>query len=302
MTDVPPGTPRVDQVIQLSDGRTLAYAEYGSAEGVPLFLFQGLPGSRLAISEMWPDNPTTVRVIAPDQPGMGASTFQPARCLTGWADDVRQLADSLEIERFRVAGFSGGGPHALAVAYCLADRVIAAGCIAGAGPIDTPGALDGMNRTNRMLFKLVQKAPPVVWLMAVQHARSTKRQPGKVLERAASAKGLPAADREAMASPRLRAIDIAAAPEAFRQGVRGFVHETRIYVQPWGFDLTMIKPPVCIWHGDEDANVPLAMAQQLAARIPGSSLTIYPGEGHLIVPKHWDEVVATLLSKEDDQP
>ena len=38
------------------------------------------------------------------------------------------------------------------------------------------------------------------------------------------------------------------------------------------------------------------MARYLAARIPASRLTVYRGEGHLIVPKHWTEILATLLS------
>jgi pimeloyl-ACP methyl ester carboxylesterase len=295
--NVPPRQARVDQVAQLADGRILGYAEYGLIDGPPLFIFHGFPGSRLAVPEMWPVEPTTVRVIAPDRPGVGLSTPQPGRRLTDWADDIRQLADSLGIERFLVAGFSGGGPHALAVAHDLPGRVIAAASIGGAGPVDTPGALDGMHRGNRVVFKLARKAPAVVWLVQVLDARLTQRRPAKALERAAGARGLPEADRDAMTSPRMRETHIAAAPEAFRQGVRqGFMHELRIHVRPWGFDLTAIKPPVRIWHGDQDANVPLAMAQQLAERIPGSSLTIYPGEGHFIVPKHWDEILATLLS------
>ena len=133
---------RLDQVIRLADGRVLGYAEYGPVAGPSLFLFHGLPGSRLAVAEMWPEEPTEVRVIAPDRPGAGSSAFEPGRRLTDWADDVRQLADSLGIERFLVAGFSGGGPHALAVAHGLPDRVIAVGSISGAGPIDTRDALE----------------------------------------------------------------------------------------------------------------------------------------------------------------
>jgi pimeloyl-ACP methyl ester carboxylesterase len=41
--------------------------------------------------------------------------------------------------------------------------------------------------------------------------------------------------------------------------------------------------------------VPVAMARQLAARIPGSRLTVCPGEGHLIVPRHWDDILSALL-------
>ncbi|MGH3256168.1 MAG: alpha/beta fold hydrolase [Streptosporangiaceae bacterium] len=113
----------------------LGYAEYGPAAGPPLFLFHGLPGSRLAVPEMWPEDPVAVRVIAPDRPGVGSSAFQPGRRLTDWAADIGQLADSLGMERFLVAGFSGGGPHALAVAHSLPDRVIAAGSISGGAAV-----------------------------------------------------------------------------------------------------------------------------------------------------------------------
>jgi pimeloyl-ACP methyl ester carboxylesterase len=287
---------RLDQVIRLADGRVLGYAEYGPVAGPSLFLFHGLPGSRLAVQEMWPQDPVAVRVIAPDRPGAGSSAFQPGRRLTDWADDVRQLADSLGIERFGVAGFSGGGPHALAVAHGLPDRVIAAGSISGAGSIGTPGARKDMNRANRLIFTLARTAPALLRPVVAQHAYGTKRHPAKVLNNAARDRRLPAADREAMMNPRLRELMMTAAPEAFRHGVRGVVHEARICAQPWGFDPATIKPAVWLWHGDQDANVPVAMAQHLATRIPGSSLRIYPGEGHLIVPRHWDEILGRLLS------
>jgi pimeloyl-ACP methyl ester carboxylesterase len=290
---------RLDHATRLADGRVLGYAEYGSAAGPPLFIFHGLPGSRLAIPELWPGEPATVRVIAPDRPGMGTSTFQPGRRLTDWADDVRQLADALGINRFLVAGFSGGGPHALAVAHGLPGRVIATGCIAGAGPVSTRDARQALkhaNPTNRLIFTVARKAPRLLWPLMAQHARSMKRHPGKVVDTDARARSLPEADRQALTDPRLRAQIVEAASEAFRQGVRGTVHEARICAQPWGFDPATIRPPVHIWHGDQDTNVPVAMAQHLAGQIPGSSLTIYPGEGHLIVPKHWDEIVNALLS------
>ena len=290
---------RLDQSVHLADGRVLGYAEYGPPEGPPLFMFHGLPGSRLAAAEMWPGEPGAVRVIAPDRPGMGTSTFQPGRRLTGWADDVRQLADSPRIQRFLVAGFSGGGPHALAVAHDLPDRVIAVGSIAGAGPIGTRDgrkALKQANPANRLIFALARKAPGLLWPLIAQHAYAVRRHPGKVIDSAIRDKGLPEADRQVMTGPALRERMMAAASEAFRQGVRGAIHEAHICARPWGFDPAAIKPPVHIWHGDQDTNVPVAMARYLAGRILGSSVTIYPGEGHLIVPKHWDEILAALLS------
>jgi pimeloyl-ACP methyl ester carboxylesterase len=286
---------RVDQVVQLSDGRVLGYAEYGPATGPALVLCHGSPGSRLDAPHMWPGEPA-IRVIAPDRPGFGTSTFQPGRRLTDWADDVRQLADSLRIDRFLVAGFSGGGPHALAVAHELPDRVIAAGCIGGAGPIEGPDALAGMNRANRMIFRLARKTPQALGLLIAPHAYLIRHQPGRVVDRATRDRHMPEADRAVMADPRQRELMITAGTEAFRQGIRGLIHEAHICAQPWGFDPATISPPVFLWHGDHDTNVPIAMARHLAAQIPHSTLTIYPNEGHLTVPKHWPEIQATFLS------
>jgi pimeloyl-ACP methyl ester carboxylesterase len=294
---VPTRTARLDQVIHLPGGRTLGYAEYGPADGPPLFLFHGLPGSRLDAPQMWPEEPADVRVIAPDRPGFGMSAFQDGRRLTDWAEDVRQLADSLGIGRFLVAGFSGGGPHALAVAHGLPDRVIATGSIGGAGPVDTPGALAGMNRVNRLIFACARRAPRVLGLLIARHASQISHEPAKLIERSSRDRHLPEADRVAMTDPRLRELMTAAGPEAFRQGIRGVVHEAHICARPWGFAPATIKPPVLLWHGDQDTNVPLAMARDLADQIPGSSITVYPGEGHLIVPRHWPEIQAALLSK-----
>ena len=289
-------TADLDRVIRLSDGRVLGYAEYGPVAGPALFLCHGSPGSRLDAPHMWPGEPGAVRVIAPERPGYGRSTFQPGRRLTDWADDVRQLADWLRIDRFLVAGFSGGGPHALAVAHGLPERVIAAGCIGSVGPIDTPGALAGMQRTNRMIFRLARRTPQALGLLVAPHAYLIKHQPGKIADRAARDRHLPEADRAVMADPRQRELMTTVGSEAFRQGIRGLVHEAHICARPWGFDPATIRPPVFLWHGDQDTNVPVAMAQRLAARIPGSTLTIYPGEGHLTVPKHWPEIQAALLS------
>ena len=85
-----------DDVIDLADGRRLAYAEYGDADGKPIFLFHGLPGSRLSWG-LLPGEPIPagLRVIAPDRPGYGRSDSKPGRSLLDWSDDVAQLADAL---------------------------------------------------------------------------------------------------------------------------------------------------------------------------------------------------------------
>jgi pimeloyl-ACP methyl ester carboxylesterase len=287
---------RDSRTLRLSDGRTLGFAEYGNVNAPALFFFHGFPGSRLDPPALWLEEPQNVRVIAPDRPGGGLSTFQPGRRLIDWADDMRQLADSLDIARFRVAGFSGGGAYALATAYGLGDRVIAAASVAGVGPLDTPEALAGMNRSNRVLFGMAKRTPLLLRLLAVPNARTHVRKPAATFAKAMESKSTPAADRQVMRDARFRELSVAAMPEPFRQGVRGFVHEIRMYVDPWGFDPSAIQQPMLFWHGDQDVNVPLPMVRQLAGRIAQRSLTVCPGEAHLLLPRHWDEVVAKLLA------
>jgi pimeloyl-ACP methyl ester carboxylesterase len=290
--------PLINQVVILADGRSLGYAEYGNPEKPPLFLFHGLPGSRLDIPEMWNETPSDVRIIAPDRPGVGLSTFQPRRRFMDWSDDVRQLADSLGIDRFLVAGFSGGGPHALAVAHNLPNRVIAAGSISGAGMFTSPADRKGMNSVNRAIFAVARKMPALLWLIAAPHARQVKRNPAKVIDKAARDKHVPFADRAVLLDPRTRETMIGAGPEMFRQGVRGFIQEAHLAATPWGFDPGAIETPMGFWHGDMDTNVPIQSIKLLAKRIADSSVTVYPGEGHLIVPQHWNEIIEELLSFE----
>ena len=76
--------PRIDSFVQLSDKWSLAYAEYGDSNGVPFFLFHGLPGSRLSWG-LIPNHPFPpgLRIIAPDRPGYGRSDPQPVRTAPG---------------------------------------------------------------------------------------------------------------------------------------------------------------------------------------------------------------------------
>ncbi|HUX05410.1 MAG TPA: alpha/beta hydrolase [Acidimicrobiales bacterium] len=288
---------RRHQTLQLSDGRSLGWAEFGLNDGPALFVFHGLPGNRLAVEEMWNATPVNVRVVAPDRPGFGLSSFQSGRSFGDWADDVRQLADALEVDRFHVVGFSGGGPHALAVASQLTRRVITVSIISGAGSLDDRESFRELLPSSRLLFTLAKRSPLLLRMAVGAGARALSKKPAVAMERAAASKSLPAADRRAMTDPRLRAINDVAAPESFRQGSRGVLHEVTMNVAPWDFDVAEIECPVLMWHGGADRNVPVAMARRLAGRIQQATLHEFPDEGHLIVPEHWDEIVDGLLSR-----
>jgi pimeloyl-ACP methyl ester carboxylesterase len=232
-----------------------------------------------------------VRVIAPDRPGCGGSDPKPGRSLLDWPADVRALADSLRIERFSVAGISGGGPYAAVCAWALPERVTGAAILSGIGPSDHPGATRGMLVTNRFSLWLSQRAPPLARAL-LGLTRSQLRNPERALSRMARA--LPAPDRAVLAQPVHRDRLIAEFREAISDSTEGAVADLRIFASPWRFAPEQIRVPVHVWHGELDRNSPVALARRLAAAIPGCRTTFGPDGGHLFPLLHLDEVLKSL--------
>ena len=72
-----------------------------------------------------------------------------------------------------------------------------------------------------------------------------------------------------------------------------------LMVSPWDFRLQDIRSAVYLWHGEEDANAPLAMGHYMAATIPNSHASFYPGEGHLsLMAKHVEEILKVVARAE----
>ena len=280
--------------ITLSNGRTLAYAEFGDPLDKPVFFFHGIPGSRLFRP---PDEVTTrlgVRLITTDRPGSGLSTYQPGRRIPDWPADVVQLADHLGIRKFAVAGHSGGGPYTLACALALPERVTSAAVLSGAGPVDAPNVMRDMSAINKFGARVGRYTPWPLWRLLVWYLyRMGHDNPAYLFERAAGDR--PQADTDVLKGPGVLELNYASQSEGLRQGTRGFALESRLLVLPWGFRLEEICVPVHIWHGSEDVDAPLAMGQAVAARVPGSQLTICTGEGHMLLFPHWEEILTQLV-------
>ncbi len=282
--------------IELQDGRALAYAEYGDLHGRPVFFFHGTPGSRYFRP---PDEVTRqlgVRLIAADRPGYGLSTFQAGRRCIDWPRDIVQLADALDIEKFAVAGHSGGGPYVLACAFALPERVSAAASLSGAGPLDSPGATEGMTPLNKAGFKVGRFIPWPLWRLLIRLIyRRRSLDPAAAMDDEIGHR--PAADDVQIARPEVRAACLESEREAFRYGLGALAWDARLLTRPWGFRPEEIRVPVHLWHGTADNLTTAAMAQALAARIPGSRVTICQGEAHLLLFPHWHEILTQLISE-----
>jgi pimeloyl-ACP methyl ester carboxylesterase len=69
------------------------------------------------------------------------------------------------------------------------------------------------------------------------------------------------------------------------------------FLTEWGFDPSAVDRPVRIWHGTEDRMVPLGHGRWLADRVPGATIEIAAGEGHIsitrtAIPRLLDELAA----------
>jgi pimeloyl-ACP methyl ester carboxylesterase len=281
------------RTLRLRDGRALAFAEYGDPQGVPVLHFHGLPSCRL----MHPDAETSralgARVLIADRPGFGRSDPRPGRSLLDWADDVAELADALGLKRFAVVGASGGGPFVAACAHRLAPRVTRAAILGGSGPIEAPGALAGITFERRAGYWLARHAPALLRL-ALRRRGDPRRDPERFF--AGYTRHNPPADQALLARPEVRAMFLASYAEATRQGLEAFAWELELVARPWGFRLEDVKVPTAIWHGADDRLTPVGMARAQARSIPGATLHLLPGAGHLFFLSHWPEILAALLA------
>jgi pimeloyl-ACP methyl ester carboxylesterase len=279
-------------VHRLPDGRAMAYAEFGQADGQPLVFCHGFPSSRLAGALLDAEaRGLGVRVIVPDRPGHGLSDFKRWRRVAHWATDVASLADALGLDRFAVLGVSTGGPYAAACAALLPRRVSAAGIASGWPPANAPKAKPGA----RLPF-VPALGRHVRLLRRFSLSRVAKRLAKngfKVLDKAA--RGAPPADQGLVANEALRRVLVDDMCEAFRQGARGPARDVRVVNRRWGFKLEEIRVAVWLWHGQEDRNVPPALGRFVAERIPGSRAMFYRAEGHMsTLVNHAGEMLTAL--------
>lgn len=292
-----PAAPTREGRVLLPQGRALSYAEYGDPEGRPVLYFHGLPSSRLE-GALAAEHAMSrgLRLIAFDRPGFGRSDFQPGRTYGKWPVDVAAAADSLGLARFAILGTSGGGPHALACATLLPERVWAAAVFCGLGRVHGTATMGEFTGFPRFALGLSGRIPALLPCLCIPVALGLKTPAVEVYLKH-FANRLPSLDRETLQNPRILSALSAAFRESVRRGHRGPCHELRMAAEPWDFDPASIRVPVLMLHGEVDQVVPASMTREISHMIPGVRAHFYPGEGHYSLPvRHVGEVLEFLAS------
>jgi pimeloyl-ACP methyl ester carboxylesterase len=276
--------------ITLADGRRLGWHEFGDLDGSPVVYTAGTPVSGLGgASYHEPARSAGLRWISPDKPGFGGSDYQPKRSLAGWGGDLAALADHLGLDRFALAGESGGAPFTLAAAHRLAGRVSVVVLIAAGGPM-SPADLAGMTFSARLMNWFARNAPVLntFRIAAMRRELSDPHRRERLVRREVAAADAAHADAAR--------IEIEAVADALRQGTRATVEELALIKRPWPFPLIEVGTPVHLWHGALDRNAPIANARHLARELPDATLHVSESSGHDVGLDRSSEIMSVLAS------
>jgi pimeloyl-ACP methyl ester carboxylesterase len=268
--------------IPTPDGRTLAVAEWGDPNGIGLFALHGTPGGRISY---WVDPGIYARYglrrLTVDRPGYGDSTRERGRSVADITTDIATIADALGVGQFAVTGGSGGGPHALAVAALMGDRVLRCLADVSIAPYRAPGLdfLAGMNDGNIAEFNAALGGEHVLRGL-LERERSTTLQ--RLADGNSNFLGddyaMSEADQAQMAKHLVRIAHHMT--DCLRPGVDGWIDDDIAFTKPWGFDVESIGVPVYLTYGRADNLVPAAHGDWLAAHIPNAEVHVSDA-GHL---------------------
>jgi pimeloyl-ACP methyl ester carboxylesterase len=289
---------QVDRMTKSVDGRKLAFAEWGDPEGFPVFQLHGTPGSRLG---RHPDESiyakAGARLITYNRPGYGGSDRYQGRRVVDCVSDVVAIADDLGLERFAVTGGSGGGPHSLAVAASLPERVTRATCASGPAPLSEDfDWLSGMDPLNVREVEWALQGEDVL-------VPNIEREGAEAMERVAADPSkllgddwdLSEADRAALAREEFHEVIRADLTEALSTGVYGWADDMLALVQPWGFDVADIRVPTRVIYGVTDVLVPVQHGEWLAEHVSNAEVVVEEDLGHMGDPDLLAERIGWLV-------
>ncbi|GIF49519.1 alpha/beta hydrolase [Asanoa ferruginea] len=282
--------------VQAWDGRRLQVDVSGDERGRPVFLLHGTPGSRVGpkprASVLYR---LGVRLICYDRPGYGGSERDPGRTVADAAQDIEAIADQLDIERFAVVGRSGGGPHALAAAALLPERVTGAAVLVGLAPANAHGLdwFQGMTDANVSGYRMASTDRQKLVERLRLRADRARRDPHQLVDDLRSQMTDP--DLRVVGDFAIRRLLAQTYSEALRPGPYGWIDDVLALRTQWGFRPEYIRPPVLLWHGADDNFSPASHTRWLAARIPRADVRVQAQTAHFGAMQVLPEMLAWLV-------
>jgi len=285
--------------VRTPDGRELELFEGGAPGGVPIVVHNGTPGSGMLYEPHVRDaEEKGIRLVGYSRPGYGGSTPQPGRTVADAARDVETICDALGLGRIATWGISGGGPHALACAALLPERVAAVAALASVAPYGADGLdwFEGMGEGNIAEFGAALKGREAL-VPALEAEAAGLAEAGREGLVEAMAPFVTPTDAEVLRGP-YGGYLFEEAMHALGERRDGWIDDDLAFAAPWGFDPADVRVPALVWQGDRDVMVPPGHGRWLAARIPGVEARLTEEDSHLtLVERRIPDVHAWLLDR-----
>jgi len=259
------------QDVRLADGRAVTVHSAGAVDSAApvLVLHYGTPhtGEHPArLTDLALD--LGLRLVAATRPGFVGSPRRFGRTVADTALDVAEALDRIGIDQMIMAGYSGGGPHALALAALLGGRVSDVAVLASPAPYDqTPAWFEGMAGGGAGLRSAL--------------SGYTARE---VYQRTAEfdSDSFTKADWDALAGP-WAGIGEDARAAGTAGSDPGEIDDDLAFVAPWGINLDQITARVTLFQGSDDRIIPAHHADRLASVLPAANMRRVEGSGHVAV-------------------
>lgn len=290
--------------LKLPDGRSVDLYVDGPSDGVPLVSHHGTPGAGLPYGPfVQAAAERGMRWVSYSRPGYASSTRDEGRSVADCVADVVAILDHLGAGRFYTTGGSGGGPHTLACAALLPDRVIACAAIACVAPRNADGLewSAGMGPENIEEFGAAEAGADALerYLEGEAPGLQAADSPGELIDTMAGL--LPPVDRDALSGEYADAT-IESMHRSVRNGIWGWFDDDMAFLDDWGFSLDTLEVPVAVWQGRQDKMVPFAHGEWVAAHAAGARPHLLDDDGHLsIAVSSFDRVLDDLLDMEKER-
>jgi pimeloyl-ACP methyl ester carboxylesterase len=269
--------------LTLPDGRRLDLRVSGPDDGLPLLFHHGTPGAYTPFRAIErAAHERVLRLVTTSRPGYGDSTRQAGRAVGDVVADTKAVLGDIGADRCVVAGWSGGGPHALACAARLSS-IAAVLVIAGVAPHEAEGLdwMAGMGEENVTEFGAALRGEEVL-RPYLSDVREHLKDVGLEGIMTSLTTLLPQVDKDVL-TDEFGEDMVVSFHEALRTGVDGWVDDDLAFTKPWGFALEEISVPIAIWQGSADLMVPFAHGEWLSSHVPHASVHLEESEGHLSV-------------------
>jgi len=281
------------------EGSTVEYVVDGPVDAPDLLLFHvGTPSAAVAYPGLVEAAAAHgLRTASYSRGGYGRSSRREGRSVADEAAISAALADHLGHARFLTAGWSGGGPVALACAALLPDRVRACLTLASLAPRLEAGdeAWGPWNsEAQRAEWDVLLRGDPssligdfeeAVQIFSSMTARRLHAVGGPPDDRAI------AFDHEGEVVPFL----IKSMRRAVAHGHHGYLDDNLAQARDWGFRVADIRVPVVVRQGELDRLVNVGHGRWLAAAIPDARGVFFPDAGHGSIALPWTDVVRDLV-------